>query len=376
MKTINHIDQAFHGIYAGKRVLVTGHTGFKGAWLTLWLVQMGAEVAGFSKYLPSTPCLFEVLGLKNKIRHYQGDIIDPKALAHVFRTFKPQVVFHMAAQPIVRTAYEEPKRTFDTNLGGTVNVLECVRHAPYVQAAVIITSDKCYENIGITRGYHEDDRLGGEDPYSAAKACAEIACSAYYRSFFCHQDNTRIAMARAGNVIGGGDWAKDRIVPDCVRAWSKGKRAVIRNPKATRPWQHVLEPLSGYLWLGACLLEGKKHLVGEAFNFGPYQRASKDVGTLADLFVSFWEDAGWDHVSAGGKKKEALLLQLSPRKTETMIAWRASLSFKETVQFTASWYKSYYGKKINMTECSCAQINAYIQKAKAHGLPWTKGKTK
>ncbi|MBF0489595.1 MAG: CDP-glucose 4,6-dehydratase, partial [Candidatus Omnitrophica bacterium] len=279
----------------------------------------------------------------------------------------------LAAQPIVRTAYEEPKRTFDTNLGGTVNVLECVRNSSFVEAAVIITSDKCYENVGIARGYREDDRLGGEDPYSAAKACAEIACSAYYRSFFCHQDKTRLAMARAGNVIGGGDWAKDRIIPDCVRAWSQGKTAIIRNPKATRPWQHVLEPLSGYLWLGACLLKGNKKLVGEAFNFGPYQKASKDVGTLADLFVSFWGKAAWEHVLAGGKKKEALLLQLSPQKTKTMMAWRASLSFRETVEFTALWYKQYYGKKVNMMDLSCQQINAYIQKAESLNLAWTKG---
>lgn len=364
----------FKGIYCGKRVLVTGHTGFKGAWLTLWLTQMGAKVAGFSKYLPSEPCLFNVLGLKKKIRHYQGDVVDKTQIEKVFRAFKPQVVFHLAAQPIVRNAYQDPKRTFDTNLGGTVNVLECVRNSASVQAAVMITSDKCYENIGIQRGYHEEDRLGGEDPYSASKACAEIACSAYYRSFFCYQDNIRLARARAGNVIGGGDWAKDRIVPDCVRAWSKGKPATIRSPRATRPWQHVLEPLSGYLWLGGCLLAGKKKLSGEAFNFGPYHRASKDVGALADLFLSFWGDAAWKHVPSAGKKKEALLLQLSPQKTANQLSWRATLSFNETVEFTASWYKEYYGKKKDMLEFSCRQIDAYVQKAKARGLAWSGGR--
>jgi len=184
MSQIAENKKIFKGVYQGKRVLVTGHTGFKGAWLTLWLTQMGADVAGFSKYLPSEPCLFDVLGLKKKIRHFHGDVIEFNQIEKVFRAFKPQIVFHMAAQPIVRTAYQDPKKTFDTNLGGTVNVLECVRHAPYVQAVVVITSDKCYENVGISRGYREEDRLGGEDPYSASKACAEIAFSAYFRSIF------------------------------------------------------------------------------------------------------------------------------------------------------------------------------------------------
>ncbi len=363
----------FNGVYRGKRVLVTGHTGFKGAWLTLWLTQMGAQVAGFSKYLPSKPCLFNVLGLEKRIRHYQGDIIEIKQLERVFHAFKPQIVFHLAAQPIVRTAYQDPKRTFDTNSGGTVNVLECVRKTPSVKAAVIITSDKCYENVGIKRGYREEDRLGGADPYSASKACAEIAFSAYYRSFFGHQEKTRLATARAGNVIGGGDWAQDRIVPDCVRAWSRGKVAVIRNPRATRPWQHVLEPLSGYLWLGACLLAGKKEISGGSFNFGPYQRASKDVGALADLFVSLWGDVRWEHIPSGGKKKEALLLQLSAHKTEHKLSWRSALSFKETIEFTESWYKQYYGKKTDMTNFSCAQIDGYIQQARALKLAWAGG---
>jgi CDP-glucose 4,6-dehydratase len=369
-------DKIFNGVYHGKRVLVIGHTGFKGAWLTLWLTQMGAEVAGFSKYLPSQPCLFNVLGLKKKIRHYQGDIIESNQLKQVFRAFKPQVVFHLAAQPIVRASYLDPKKTFDTNLGGTVNVLECVRNASYVQAVVIITSDKCYKNVGTARGYREEDRLGGEDPYSASKACAEIACRAYYCSFFCHQDKIRLATARAGNVIGGGDWAKDRIVPDCVRAWSKGKVAMIRNPRSTRPWQHVLEPLSGYLWLGACLLEDKRKVSGDSFNFGPYQRASQDVGALADLFVSFWGNAVWNHVSAEGKKTEALLLQLSAHKTQKKLSWRSALSFKETVKFTASWYKQYYGPKTDMTGFSCQQIHEYVQKAKARGLAWAGGRVK
>jgi CDP-glucose 4,6-dehydratase len=376
MSKLREETKIFNGVYRGKRVLVTGHTGFKGAWLTLWLTQLGAEVAGFSKYYPSKPCLFNILGLKKKIRHYQGDIVDKGQIEKVFRTFKPQIVFHLAAQPIVRMAYQDPKKTFDTNLGGTVNILECVRNASCVQAAVIITSDKCYENVGISRGYREEDRLGGADPYSASKACAEIAFSAYYRSFFCHQDKIRLATTRAGNVIGGGDWAKDRIVPDCVRAWSQGKVAVIRNPSATRPWQHVLEPLSGYLWLGACLLRDKMKLSGDSFNFGPHQRASKDVAALADLFVSLWGKASWKHVVSGGKRKEPLMLQLSPHKTEHKLSWKSVLSFKETIELTVSWYQQYYGKKIDMTGFSCHQIDEYIQKAKARGLRWAEGRCK
>jgi CDP-glucose 4,6-dehydratase len=376
MSKAKNENRIFNGVYQGKRVLVTGHTGFKGAWLTLWLTQMGAEVAGFSLYLPSEPCLFNVLGLAKKIRHYQGDIIDKEQIEKVFNAFKPQIVFHLAAQPIVRTAYHDPKKTFDTNLGGTVNVLECVRNSPYVQAVVIITSDKCYENVGVARGYREEDRLGGEDPYSASKACAEIAFSAYYRSFFCHQDKIRLATARAGNVVGGGDWAQDRIVPDCVRAWSKGKVAVIRNPRATRPWQHVLEPLSGYLWLGACLMQGKPKVSGEPFNFGPHQRASKDVGALADLLVSLWGNAAWEYVPSGGKKKEALLLQLSAQKTKDKLSWKSALSFKETIEFTAVWYKRYYGKEIDMGGFSCRQIDEYVHKAKELGLAWAGGRSR
>jgi len=359
----------FDGAFQGKRVLVTGHTGFKGAWLTLWLTELGAEVAGFSKYFPSEPCLFNVLGLKKKIKHFQGDVCDQAQLTKVFRDFKPQIVFHLAAQPIVRTAYQDPKLTFDTNLGGTVNVLECIRSSTDIKAAVIITSDKCYENLSIQRGYHEDDRLGGEDPYSASKACAEIAFSSYFRSFFSHQDCLHIATARAGNVIGGGDWAKDRIIPDCVRAWSKKQTAIIRNPQATRPWQHVLEPVSGYLWLGANLL--KKELNGESFNFGPRYRASHDVKEVVDLFLKFWGEGTWQHV-AGASKKEAMLLQLSPVKTQKKLHWTSTLSFKETVELTAKWYQAYYSKKTDILDFSYQQIEHFVIKAREHGQVWAK----
>jgi len=361
----------FKNVYRGKRVLVTGHTGFKGAWLTLWLTELGAEVAGFSKYLPSRPCAFEVLGLRKNIRHYTGDVRNAPELKKVFNSFKPQIVFHLAAQPIVRSAYENPKLTFDTNLGGTVNVLECIRNRPGVKAAVIITSDKCYENFGLSRGYQEDDRLGGADPYSASKAGAEIAFSAYFRSFFQHQNGLKIASARAGNVIGGGDWAKDRIIPDCVRAWSKNKRAVIRNPQATRPWQHVLEPVSGYLWLAANLLGNGEKINGQAFNFGPRFAANHNVAEVVKLFLKSWGEAKWEHVPSKGRK-EAMLLQLSPRKTSRQLAWHSALTFQETVEFTSRWYKEFYSRQSDMREFSRAQIKQYVDKAGKQCLAWAR----
>ncbi|MBN1870859.1 MAG: CDP-glucose 4,6-dehydratase [Candidatus Omnitrophica bacterium] len=359
----------FRDVYRGKRVLVTGHTGFKGSWLALWLLELGAEVAGFSKCLPSDPCHFDATGLKKKLTDYRGDIRNLGALEKVFKKFRPQIVFHLAAQPIVRESYDFPKLTFDTNLGGTVNILECVKTFPKVEAAVIITSDKCYENVGWDQGYRETDRLGGEDPYSASKACAEIASRAYILSYFSQSEGPRVTTTRAGNVIGGGDWAQDRIIPDCVRAWSQGKIPIIRKPDATRPWQHVLEPLSGYLWLGSCLLKDPK-LVGEPFNFGPKCNEVKSVRELVDLFLRYWGEGAWNHEPTEGGKKEAALLQLSCDKALKLISWRPVLSFNETVEMTAQWYKKYYKGRGDYYDFACRQIDQYIQKAVAVGQPW------
>ena len=242
----------FCGLYAGKRVLVTGHTGFKGSWLCEWLLGLGAKVTGYSLSPPTQPALFEQLGLAGRLRHIIGDIRDLPGLSRALRKARPDFVFHLAAQPLVRDSYANPVETFAVNLMGTVHVLEALRSVRHPCAAVFITTDKCYENREWAYGYREDDPLGGSDPYSASKGAAELAISSYRRSFF-GSHPVRIASARAGNVIGGGDWAVDRIVPDCMRALEKGKPIPVRNPKATRPWQHVLEPLSGYLWLGACL---------------------------------------------------------------------------------------------------------------------------
>jgi len=229
------VSNAFGGLYKGKTVLVTGHTGFKGSWLTAWLISLGAKVVGYSAYLPSEPCNFTVCNLGDHIASIEGDIRDVEKMKQVFLKYKPDAVFHLAAQPIVRRAYNDPKLTFDTNVMGTINVLESIRAVSGVKAAVIITSDKCYQNVEWPWGYRENDRVGGDDPYSASKACAEIACHSYIKSFFQNKNSPRVATARAGNVIGGGDWADARIIPDCVRAWAKGKEAYIRNPNSTRP---------------------------------------------------------------------------------------------------------------------------------------------
>ena len=363
----------FGGFYRGKRVLVTGHTGFKGSWLCLWLLELGASVAGFSLYLPSHPCNFEAINLKKRIAHYKGDIRNVEELKKVFDEFKPQIVFHLAAQSIVRRSYDEPKLTFDTNLGGTVNILECIRTYPFVRAAIIITSDKCYRNVEWEWGYRENDILGGDDPYSASKACAEIACRAYIKSYFNKEDAPKIATTRAGNVIGGGDWAKDRIIPDCVRAWSKGGKAIIRKPEATRPWQHVLEPLSGYLWLGANLINNPDNIAGEAFNFGPDNKVIKSVRELVNLFLKFWGNGSWEHGPLEQEKRESTLLKLCCDKALHRLGWHSILSFDETVRLTAEWYKNYYNKKSDIYKFSCSQIDFYVKKAIEQKMPWAIG---
>jgi CDP-glucose 4,6-dehydratase len=360
----------FGGIYKGRRVLVTGHTGFKGSWLSHWLLELGADVAGFSLYLPSTPCNFEVLGLERRLRHIVGDIRDAAAVQAAFDEFRPEIVFHLAAQAIVRTSYDEPKLTFDTNLGGTVNVLEAVRATPSVRTAVFITSDKCYENVEWEFGYRETDRLGGKDPYSASKACAEIAISAYARSFI-DASGKRIASTRAGNVIGGGDWAKDRIVPDCARAWAAENSPVIRSPGATRPWQHVLEPLSGYLWLAACMESGREGLAGEAFNFGPRAEVNQPVSRLIDEMGKTWAGRGWLPDPAGvGAKAEAGLLKLCCDKALQRLGWQAVMSFAETVAMTAEWYRAFYDGGMDMRGLTSRQLETYARLGAQRGAQW------
>lgn len=358
--------------YKGKRVLVTGHTGFKGSWLSIWLLELGAQVIGFSKKaLPSCPSNFEVCRLKGRVSHEVGDIKNIKEIGWVFNEYKPQVVFHLAAQPIVRFSYEEPWETFLTNISGTVNVLECLRKSDFVESAVIITSDKCYKNKEYRRGYHEDDEMGGNDPYSASKGAAELVFHSYCESFFKHKnDICKIASARAGNVIGGGDWAEDRIIPDYVRAYSLGNSLIIRNPRATRPWQHVLESLSGYLWL-ASQLPDNKAINCLPFNFGPNKKEVEFVKELIGKFQKHFGSKTFELCKDKKVIKETKFLNLSCERARKKLQWHSVLSFDKTVKMTADWYKHYYkNTKANMFSFSQKQIKEYVIDAQKGRLKW------
>jgi CDP-glucose 4,6-dehydratase len=363
----------FSGVYAGRKVLVTGHTGFKGSWLCQWLLFLGAKVAGYSLDIPSNPSMFEILNIRRKIYDIKGDVRDKQALMRVMKKFKPEIVFHLAAQAMVRRSYKDPTFTFETNVLGTMNVLECIRFCPSVQVGVIITSDKCYRNVEWLWGYRENDTLGGSDPYSASKACAELISYAYNCSYYADNGIPKIATTRAGNVIGGGDWAVDRIVPDCIQAWSKKRGVRIRNPKATRPWQHVLEPLSGYLWLGVRLLEKDSSLAGEAFNFGPNSANNPSVEELINSMAKYWPGVGWKDISQKTRKpRESTLLKLNCEKAFSLLGWRSVLSFQETIQMTAEWYKVYYEQqeKKSIYDLTMRQVDKYVALAKEKGLPW------
>ena len=362
---------AFQGAYRGKRVLVTGHTGFKGSWLCEWLLGLGAEVAGYSVDVPSNPSHFEILKLSERLTHRMGDVRNAASLTQFIQEFKPEIVFHLAAQALVRKSYDHPADTFETNLMGTVRVLDAIRSVTSVKAAVFITSDKCYENVEWEYGYRETDRLGGQDPYSASKACAEIAFSSYARSFFASPDSARIASARAGNVIGGGDWAVDRIVPDCVRAWSAGKDVSIRNPSSTRPWQHVLEPLSGYLMLGAALLKSKEEVRNESFNFGPPADVTQSVDQLIREVQKTWKNANWKQEGpAPSAKKEAGLLKLNCDKAWHRLSWEPTLKFEESIRMTAEWYLAAQKDPALAAEITRTQIGEYARFATERKRAW------
>lgn len=361
----------FANVYQGRRVLVTGHTGFKGSWLVTWLNRLGAEVAGFSDRVPTIPAMFTALDLGGRIHNHLGDIRDRGRLTEVFDEFRPEFVFHLAAQALVLESHDDPVRTFETNAMGMVNLLECVRERPWVEVAVLVTSDKTYRNNEWEWGYRETDVLGGLDPYSSSKSCAELAAHSYHHSFL-HQVPTNIATARAGNVIGGGDWAANRIVPDCIRAWSAGEPLLVRRPQATRPWQHVLEPLSGYLWLGSCLSKGQEGLDGEAFNFGPDARQDMTVAGLIDAMSDGWPDATWranDDSATDGR--ESTLLRLSCDKALQRLGWRATLQLPMTVNLTVDWYRRWWNQDVDLHSLTIEQIEQYCDLASASGLAWS-----
>ena len=345
--------------FKGKRVLVTGDTGFKGSWLSLWLHELEAEVLGFALPPQKEDDHYNLLQLGSMIRHIDGDIRDSKKVQEVFNDFQPEILFHLAAQALVRLSYQEPKITFDTNISGSVNILEAVRQSPSLKAAVYITSDKCYRNNEWVWGYRENDQLGGHDPYSASKAAAEIVFAAYCDSFFNAKDGFGIASARAGNVIGGGDWARDRIIPDCIRFLKANTPVLIRNPDSTRPWQHVLEPLSGYLTLAIKLLDNPKKISG-SYNFGPKIQSIKTVKDLVDLSIKAWGRGEYKIFRENNAPHEAGLLHLNCDKADQMLGWGPLWDFDRTVLETVKWYKEVLDGKsaLSMTK---QQINSYME---------------
>ena len=364
----------FGGIYCNKKVLVTGHTGFKGSWLTAWLIKLGANVVGVSKDIPTKPSMFERLELKNKIKHYQEDIRDLSKMIEVISHEKPDFLFHMAAQPIVSTSYIEPIETITSNVIGTTNILEALRISNHNCISIIITSDKAYDNVEQVWGYKEDDKMGGKDIYSGSKGAAELIIKSYHQSFFKKSDcKVRLAIGRAGNVIGGGDWAKDRIVVDCVAAWSNGEAVEIRAPKATRPWQHVLEPLSGYLTLGAELYNNAG-LSGEAFNFGPRAEQNHTVEELLIDLSKYWNFKNLNEayrITGNISFHEAGLLKLNCDKALFYLKWQANLAYKDTIRLTSEWYFDFYRTNVNMLDKTLKQIEEYEDMARDRGLKWT-----
>lgn len=365
----------FNNIFKNKKVLVTGHTGFKGSWLSLWLHELGAQITGLALAPATELSHFELIGLRKIINHIEGDIRDSNIVGKVFKTANPEIVFHLAAQALVRDSYENPKYTFDTNIGGTVNILEAVRTSSSVKAVVIITSDKCYENKEWVWGYRENDPMGGHDPYSASKGATEIVCSAYRRSFFNKTGrgpHMGFATVRAGNVIGGGDWAKDRLIPDCVRALTENRPIVIRNQSATRPWQHVLDPLSGYLLLAQKLCEDSDRFSG-AWNFGPVEATHVSVLELAERFVAAWGDGRIELRQANQHTlHEAHLLRLSIDKAILELNWSPIVDSSAAINWTIDWYKAWAQGESELRQISVEQIQAYVESASRKNAKWVK----
>lgn len=365
---------AFADTYRGKRVLITGHTGFKGSWLAEWLLALGTEVIGFALPPPTEPSLFEQLGLASRLKHVVGDVRDLAAVRRVMDEARPDFVFHLAAQPLVRLSYEQPVETYGTNVMGTANVLEAVRLTGRRCVVVAITTDKCYENKEWAHSYREEDPMGGYDPYSSSKGAAELVIAAYRRSYFSGSDSlVKLASARAGNVIGGGDWALDRIVPDCIRALRRGETIPVRNKIATRPWQHVLEPLSGYLWLGACLHSSRLSAFGSqltsAFNFGPSLSSNRTVAELVQEVLKHWPGK-WEDKSDPKAVHEAKLLNLATDKAYHFLGWAPAWSFVETLRETVDWYRQTEALTSKVDALTAGQITAYTAAARAAGIRW------
>lgn len=359
--------------YRGKTVLVTGHTGFKGSWLCSWLLELGADVIGYSDTIPTSPAAFELIGLEHRISHNLGDICDTERLLDLLRSTKPDYLFHLAAQAIVSTSYDAPKKTFMDNAMGTISVLEALHRADQEITAVMITSDKAYDNVEWPWGYRETDALGGKDIYSGSKGAAELAIKSYFHSFFkAERSPVRVCVARAGNVIGGGDWAKDRIVADCVRAWAVGELVEIRSPNATRPWQHVLEPLSGYLTLGA-RLHADRSFSGESYNFGPLGEQNATVVELLKDLSKVWgsfDDRAPFVISENIPFDESRLLKLNIDKALIDLNWLPTFSYNECVLYTGIWYRDVYADPDCAHAVTRDHIRAYTEKGHSRNHGW------
>ena len=371
------VTMAFGELYRGKHVLLTGHTGFKGAWLAEWLLALGAEVTGLALPPPTTPALFEQLALADRLTHRVGDIRDLAVVRQAVEAAQPDFIFHLAAQPLVRLSYAQPVETYATNVLGTVHVLEAVRLAQRPCTVIAITTDKCYENREWVHSYREEDALGGHDPYSSSKGAAELAISGYRRSFFSASDSpVRLASGRAGNVIGGGDWALDRIVPDCIRALQRGERIPVRNKVATRPWQHVLEPLSGYLQLGAAIHQASLNSqlstlnsLCSGFNFGPALASNRTVAELVQAVLRHWPGE-WDDRSNPHAVHEARLLNLATDKAFHFLQWQPVWGFEETIARTVGWYHRCDADPTEAPALTRRQIADYTAAAQTLGVPW------
>lgn len=360
-------------VFRGAKVLITGHTGFKGSWLCTWMNYLGADISGMSVDTPSTPSNFSASFIDEFVDGHQVDVGDSNKVKTLMAKIQPDFVFHLAAQALVRPSYENPVRTMMTNAIGTANVLDSLKCLNKKVVATIITSDKAYDNVEWAWGYRETDKLGGKDPYSASKGMAELAIRSYVDSFFNSSDsNVRVGIARAGNVIGGGDWAVDRIVPDCMIAWAADQTVDIRSPQATRPWQHVLEPLSGYIALAMNLYQDNTNH-GEAYNFGPSSNHNYSVSKLIDEMSKYWDKIKWNDVSNNKQHvHEAGLLKLNCDKVLMDLKWHSALDFEETVRMTAEWYKRYYqNKNESMYDFSVNQILTYTKIAKSQKIAWT-----
>jgi len=344
--------------YHGKKVLITGHTGFKGSWLSLWLHKLGAEVYGYSQIPHTIPSLYHTASIELLVNSKYADISDLTALSEYIYKIKPDFIFHLAAQALVSDSFIDPIRTWRVNLMGTVNLLEAMRIVDCTCSVLLITSDKCYRNKEWEWGYREEDELGGSDPYSASKACCEIAIRSYSETMLLNSNNVRIASARAGNVIGGGDWSKDRIVPDCMRNWSVNRPTVLRNPLSTRPWQHVLDPLYGYLLL-ASNLESNERFNGSSYNFGPSDNSDHSVKELVKMLSRSWPDSKWESANKASEVKESNLLKLACDKARKDLGWKSTLNFEETADWTSSWYRRYYEGGTAYSLVS-SQINKYM----------------